>query len=383
MVKAEKIKRLMTVNLPVLAKTTAVRYFPQKEDGKKKPTGIKPYLATINITDKCNLRCVKCNQWREPHPGEFVKDDWMGVMKQLADIGIKDINFTGGEPMMVKGIIDIMRRATELGITVGMTSNGYLLNEEKIRQLLDAGLKTVTLSVDALGDAHDEIRGYDGSFQKLEENLSILSRYRKEGKINVYIAFLLMKDTLAHYKGVMEFAKGLGIPVVVNLFDSTPYFFQLGKGTPSEDEDGWIKKDVDRSRLREFQRYMIEEKSKNPDFSYHSFSEIKYMGEYFNDPLRQDMPCAVSQKRICIGPKGQVYGGCWSMGTFGDLHTQTLKEVLESEYYVKTHRRMFEKKCPGCTCGYSTNVRYSLPDVVNEMKYRTLPSTRKEIYQSS
>jgi hypothetical protein len=127
---------------------------------------------------------------------------------------------------------------------------------------------------------------------------------------------------------------------------------------------------------------MVQQKSRNKAFTYHSYSEIEYFAKYFIDPLQKKLPCVVSQSRLCIGPKGQVYGGCWAMGEYGQLRQQPLKEILATSKFVQVHKKMFFKNCPGCSCGYATNLRYSLKDVIKEAGYRLFPGKRERIYQS-
>ena len=124
---------------------------------------------------------------------------------------------------------------------------------------------------------------------------------------------------------------------------------------------------------------MVENKSLRDDFTYHSFSEIKYAADYFKDPLQKRLPCYVSQTRLCLGPKGEVFGGCWAMGVYGDLRKTALKDILRSKRFIEAGRKMFHKQCPGCSCGYSLNLRYAPRHILQEMLYRILPWTRDAI----
>ena len=187
-----------------------------------------------------------------------------------------------------------------------------------------------------------------------------------------------MKKTLPYYKDVFQVGQDLFLPVVINLFDVNPYFFQ----TKTDKADFWIG-EAEQELFKEFLQYLVEQKSRRNEFTYHSFSEIAYFAQYFTDPLQKKIPCVVSQSRICLGPKGQVYGGCWAMGTQGNAKDQRLAEIMRSPAYVATQKKMFFKKCPGCSCGYALNLRYSLPYIMREMRYRLFPSTRKAIFDRS
>jgi MoaA/NifB/PqqE/SkfB family radical SAM enzyme len=259
-----------------------------------------------------------------------------------------------------------------------MTSNGFLMNEAKVAQLLNSGVTTISVSMDATGAKFDEIRGVKGGYDRLLKACELLSAERKKGKIQSFICFLLMKDTLDAYQDVMAVSKRLNIPMVVNLFDINPYFFKI---------DGLKEKygidQSDMNRLKGFQKAMVDERSaRDNDATYHSFSEIKYFADYFQDSLQKKIPCYVSQTRICVGAKGEVYGGCWAWRVLGDLRKTPLKEILDSESFRRNSRKMFKKDCPGCSCGYSLNLRYSPPIVVQESIYRMFPWTREAIHKN-
>ncbi|MCK5579857.1 MAG: radical SAM protein [Candidatus Omnitrophica bacterium] len=370
----KKLKRIFTLNIPVFLRATLIKMFSFLYPMLR----IRPYLASLNVTDNCCLKCVMCNEWENSHPGELSTDQWKDILSQLRVCGVRDINLTGGEPLMRKDLAVLAQHATSLGLTVGVTTNGYLLTKEKVRELMGAGVKTISVSMDAVGDDYDRIRGVPGAYQKLYAACEILSEYKRKGQLSVFLSFLLMKDTLEYYQRVVEVAKGFDLPVAVNLFDVAPYFFK------KEDikDKFWVKRE-DQKALKTFQECMIKNKETVKQFSYHSFSEINYFADYFVDPLQKNLPCTASQVRICIDPQGNVFGGCWAMGTYGNLKEQRLREVVESEKYRKVHKNMFFKKCPGCACGYPMNLRYSARHLCTEMRYRISPKTRKGIYTPS
>ncbi len=152
-----------------------------------------------------------------------------------------------------------------------------------------------------------------------------------------YICFTLMKDTVSHFMSVAELAMQLEIPLVVNLFDTTPYFF---KQTEQSRKEKWLH---DPGQIAELVEKLRTLKRRRPQSLYHGYVEVEYCGKYFTDPLQKSIPCAASQQRICVDACGNVYGGCWSMEPFGNLTTVSLSEIVDSEAYCKSHRDMFYK----------------------------------------
>lgn len=108
----------------------------------------------ISLTDACNLRCVYCMPedmtFRPRH--ELLSDDELRRLITLfGQLGFRKIRFTGGEPTLRPGLVELVRHATKTpGITtVGLTTNGVLL-DQLAQPLRDAGLQTANISIDSL-----------------------------------------------------------------------------------------------------------------------------------------------------------------------------------------------------------------------------------------
>jgi len=344
--------------------------------GKNNYDGYSPKFVAVNITDNCCFRCVMCDQWKTITEKELLTEEWKDIFEQLGEEGVKSVSFAGGEPFMRRDMIELISYAQKFGMNVGVITNGYLLNEELVKKAIDAGANNFGISIDATGEVFDRIRGVKGAFDKVKASCEILSKYRSKG-VRVYVYFTLMKPSLGIYRKVFSIAEEYGFLFVVNLFDYTPYFFTDMKDCKN---DFWITKE-DLPRLKEFQKFLIEKKTEDPDSVFHTYREIQYFREYFEDPVQKKIACSVSQLRIGIDSQGNVYGGCWSMGSFGNLKDKTLREIIRSERYKRLHGRMYKKNCPGCTCGYTTNLRRDLFSNLVELKYRLLPSFRRKIIE--
>ena len=127
----------------------------------------------VSITDRCNLRCKYCMPERIPSlPKEEILtfSEILAVCRQAADLGIRKIKITGGEPLVRKGCTELIGELKQLpGIAqVTMTTNGLLLSEN-LEGLVKAGLDGVNISLDTLdGDKFEQITG----FQRLDAVLA-------------------------------------------------------------------------------------------------------------------------------------------------------------------------------------------------------------------
>lgn len=103
----------------------------------------------VSITDRCNLRCKYCMPEGIallPKEEILTFSEILAVCRQAADLGIRKIKITGGEPLVRKGCTELIGELKQLpGIAqVTMTTNGLLLSEN-LEGLVKAGLTSVQM----------------------------------------------------------------------------------------------------------------------------------------------------------------------------------------------------------------------------------------------
>ncbi len=129
--------------------------------------GRKIEYLRISVTDRCNLRCKYCMpEGIECLPMEKILsfEEYAEVVRCGAALGIKNVRLTGGEPLVRRGLISLVRLIHGIdGIErISMTTNGIFL-KENLRGLIDAGLSSVNISLDTLNrERYREITGFDG-----------------------------------------------------------------------------------------------------------------------------------------------------------------------------------------------------------------------------
>jgi len=338
---------------------------------------LRPESAWLNPTDNCNMRCIMCGQWRETKTGELTLDEWKALILQLRDRGIRKIGLNGGETLLRKDIVDLIDYITAQGMDAAIITSGYLLDDAKLTALIDAGLKHVTVSIDGVGAEYEKIRRRE--WPRVEKAVRLVAQAYREGRLDANIGFVVMRQTLAHLDGVRALCQEVGLPLMFSLVDCTPFFFKLPENHRRVDDTNWVTA-ADRPLLRSLQRRLVEMKGQDHYSMVNTYGDIDYMSSYFDDPLQRKIPCTVSQLRIMINGRGEVYGGCWSMGSYGNVRQTPLPEILESKKFRKAHHAMFYKLCPGCSCGYTTNVRYSLPLQLKDRLFNFFPFLRRRIY---
>ncbi|MCK9631910.1 MAG: GTP 3',8-cyclase MoaA [Methanoregula sp.] len=115
----------------------------------------------ISLTSRCNLKCIYCHREGEVKPeAELPLEQVAEILRVAAKFGIRSVKFTGGEPLLRKDIIDIVR-AVPPGMESSMTTNGILLSRYA-HDLKAAGMKRVNVSIDSINpETYQRITGFD------------------------------------------------------------------------------------------------------------------------------------------------------------------------------------------------------------------------------
>src|SRR5512138_1147289 len=108
----------------------------------------------VSLTDRCNLRCSYCMpaEGLDWLPGdEVLTDDEVVRLIDIAvsRLGVREVRFTGGEPLVRRGLVDIVRRTHELGVETSLTTNALGLSRNA-GALAEAGLDRINVSLDTV-----------------------------------------------------------------------------------------------------------------------------------------------------------------------------------------------------------------------------------------
>ncbi len=194
-----------------------------KENGIVDTHARKIDYLRLSITDRCNLRCLYCM------PEEGVKklpqtdilsfEEFVEVARAAASLGVKKVRITGGEPLIKRGAVRMVREIAELpGVeTVAMTTNGTRL-EKYIEILKEAGLKRLNVSLDSLdpdeyrkitrgGEVEPVLKGIDKALQHgfpIKINAVLLEGLNTSG-IERLVDFAIEKNVEVRFIEQMSF----------------------------------------------------------------------------------------------------------------------------------------------------------------------------------
>jgi radical SAM protein with 4Fe4S-binding SPASM domain len=135
---------------------------PRDADERAPP---HPRYVVWELTLACDQRCAHCgSRAAEARADELTKLEALGVVRQLAEMGTRELTLIGGEAYLHPGLIDVVSAAHAAQIRVTMTTGGRALTADLARALRSAGMFGISVSIDGVGRTHDLVRATRGSF---------------------------------------------------------------------------------------------------------------------------------------------------------------------------------------------------------------------------
>lgn len=163
----------------------------------------------IALTHRCNLKCIYCHHEGELEPEREIPAEMVAsIAKAAADLGVRSLKFTGGEPLLRKDLADLISQMPD-GLEVSLTTNGILLARQA-HDLADAGLDRVNVSLDSLRpETYSAITGCkEGDMQKV---LAGIKASNDEGLAPIKMNVVVLKKNEAEVPEMIEFCRQKGL----------------------------------------------------------------------------------------------------------------------------------------------------------------------------
>ncbi len=278
----------------------------------------QPTNAIIAVTLNCNAKCKMCDIWKAKVNGE-VKSSFYERLPS----GLRDVNITGGEPFLrddLPEIVEVIHNRKSPPRVV-ISSNGLLSKkiEKSIKRITKVDPEIgVRISIDGIGQEHDEIRGVRGASAKGLESLRIL---RENGVKDLGVALTVMSGNVSQVDKVYDLANDLGVEFSLAAVTSSPIYF-------GEKEE--LKPSVD-GELREGLSYLVKSElshwtPKRLARAYFDYTLWNYLHTQ-KRPLR----CDAGQGFFYLDPHGNVYGCDVLDFCLGNLNNHSFEVIWNSK----------------------------------------------------
>jgi MoaA/NifB/PqqE/SkfB family radical SAM enzyme len=180
-----------------------------------------PVNVQLIITRRCNLSCGYCSEYdavSEMIPLQALKER-IDALHRLRAV---NITLLGGEPLMHPELPEIVAHA-DLGAQVSVTTNGFLITEDLIRRLNEAGLANMEVSIDSV--RQDRTGFVQKCLRTVEPKLQLL---RQHARFDVAVNLVLFDRTKAEFKETVALINHLGFPVSIDLLHGPSGQIEIG-----------------------------------------------------------------------------------------------------------------------------------------------------------
>jgi Fe-coproporphyrin III synthase len=312
-------------------------------------------VVVISPHNRCNCRCVMCDIWRIRDPREITPADLEQQLASFRELGVRWIVFTGGEPQMNGQLSSLARMIRAEGIRVTMLTAGLLL--ESHAESIAGTIDDIIVSLDGPPAVHNHIRRVPHAFERITAGVAALRKVRPE--IQVRARCTIQKANHRSLCEVVQSAKEIGLNSISFLAaDLTSEAFNRPLGWTLEHQDRVaLNADEVEDLDAEIER-LISEHSLDLDsgFVVESASKLRRIVLHFRAHLGQAQDiaplCNAPWVSTVIEASGDVRP-CFFHPSFGNIHNQSLHEIMNSSEALKFRANLdvaTNPICQRCVC---------------------------------
>ncbi len=278
----------------------------------------------LAVTYRCNSRCRMCSIWKiNDHSDEISPD----VLKNLP-LDLETLNLSGGEPFLRADLSEMIKIAKKTcpNISITISSNGFAtdLIIERMKEILKIDRNiSVAISIDGIGEKHNEIRGIPGGFDRA---INTVKRLKEMGVKKLRLAFTAADYNFQELPAVYQLSRELGVEMTLAAVHSSDNYFGQ--------ENHIVKNEQIASQLEWLTRKELSSlRPKNWLRAY-----FTYGLQYFVEKGMRILPDYSGELNCFIDPRGNIYPCDVSTIVIGNLKKGF--DLIDEKDYVCQHSWM-------------------------------------------
>ncbi|MDO4935516.1 MAG: radical SAM protein [Phascolarctobacterium sp.] len=284
-----------------------------------------PFLVTfhVELTSKCNERCVHCYIPHETKNNEIDYDLLVDIIAQCRDMGVMNIVLSGGEPMLYPYFSDVLKKIKDYDMNVVVLSNLTLLDDKIIQTLQYKHTTCVNVSLYSMeAGIHESITMLKGSFEKTKNNILKLI----DNNIPVRINCPIMKQNKDNFVEVMRWGYQHKCSVKVD-------YLMMAK------KDGTLDNLSNRLSSQELRNVMKNIINNDEDLQ----CKIRNGNKKISKPVCLDTQalCGVGLTTLSMDSQGNIYPCVgWQKCNCGNVKETALKDIWEHSKELNYLRKL-------------------------------------------
>jgi len=339
---------------------------------------LPPREMIINLTYWCNSRCKMCHIWKMKPKNEMKFKEWEKIMKDTIFKNIEVLTISGGEPFLHKDLLKLIESFIDFMpkiYTLGIITNGFLTEVvvKKTEKLIKLCKKkkihlSVSVSMDGIGEMHEDIRRIPNAFKKTLKTLFALRKLQKKyNNMSLGVGSVILRQNLDYVNKVEKWFEKYKIPVNFQII-------------------GFHETFVNNLRTKKNLNFEVKQKKKLFELL-EKFSEVKSWRDFrayywrdllamYRDKRNRTTPCPFLKDQFALDSFGDVYY-CLSEKKIGNVRkNKTMSEVYYDSKNLEKRKKMKNSVCLRCNSG--CNVGSTIPKELH--KYLWFRLTGKPWY---
>ncbi len=135
-----------------------------------------PRTAVLELGLLCNMRCKHCgSRAGVPREQELSISEWLDIAQQLIDMKVESVTLIGGEIVLMDGWEIVAKKFSDAKVATYIITNAYKVDDEDIKKIKYANLRSVSISLDGFEHTHSDIRGKKDAFRKAESTMDLFN----------------------------------------------------------------------------------------------------------------------------------------------------------------------------------------------------------------
>lgn len=272
------------------------------------------FQVEIDVTAKCNANCFFCYQGNtHEKKNEITTNDILKLLKDLRQMGVYYIGFSGGEPFARNDFITILKYAKQLGFRVSLITNGQVISKKHIEILNELKINRITFSFHSINrEIYNKHFGLHKESQMYDVSLSNI-KYAIELGMSVGIAATITKYNVEEIGEFIDFYRELGL----NRSDINLNLLLEGEQT-----------------IRSFRP---------------TKEQLEKVSHHFETEIRDGFLCSAGIISCSIDSKGDVYPCTFFNTPVGNILNEKIQDIWNGSHYLKMLRSINETKFEKCT----------------------------------
>lgn len=326
---------------------------------------VVPETALLDLTYKCNLRCLMCPQAldlgmenskiRENYPASKLLDlpEWKTVIDKLQEAGLKSVILSGGEPFLLPYTLDLIDYINSRKLNIFIITNGTLITTQIADFLVQRSVRGISISIDGPKEVHNRIRQKPHAYERAIEGLELLIAAKQKHQNNDLELSINCTLSAMNYTTIEK------LPAIAKKYNVTLSIGML-QFFPSDPESNSRASNLTKGECRSLPSalYSIDSESLKislkrfrgaaRDLNYSFLTSPPHLSDqeivkwYTDMEYQYSSKCLAPWKFLNIDPSGRLVM-CMLGNCVGNVLENPIIDVLNSEEY-KAFRRSLRRR---------------------------------------